>query len=55
MDPEEALKQLRDIVARRGGDDAHGTLDEVCELFDGLDQWLSHGGYLPSPWASNHD
>lgn len=51
MDPEAALNELRAIVHRRlmqvpeEGDD-----DRAAELFDGLDQWLTKGGFLPQDW-----
>jgi hypothetical protein len=65
MDPNEALKRLREIMPRlQAWAEAeewsiapsdltqHDTdLAEVVETFEGLDQWLSKGGFLPADWA----
>jgi len=53
MDPNAALRELRDIMAlikshRRMTSE---QLDHMAELFDGLDEWLSRGGFFPTPWA----
>lgn len=62
MDPDKALKQLRKKVERfqqieEGGLPAaeeHGGLttlgSEIAQIFDGLDGWLSEGGFLPRDW-----
>ena len=52
MDPEETLAELRRIAA---------TYDEpsiedrdayrMAELFRGMDEWLSKGGFLPRAWG----
>lgn len=26
--------------------------NELVDLFDGLDQWMARGGFLPSDWAA---
>lgn len=56
MDPNEALRRLRLLVARMGNavdkgrevspDDAWAAM----ETFYGLDRWLSSGGFLPEDW-----
>lgn len=51
MDPNEALKQIRAIVAQ----DNDAEMDEdafyrLKILFEGLDHWVSHGGFLPVDW-----
>lgn len=62
MDPDEALAQLRLIVGRLHNfleaEDVtefniEPDLDALLLHFGGLDEWLSNGGYLPSPWHAN--
>jgi hypothetical protein len=43
MDPNEALKRLRKYASDTGG--------EFGETFEGLDRWLSNGGFLPIDWT----
>jgi hypothetical protein len=57
MDPDEALSQLRKLVAVTidgGTPDGKPTpreaMEEFAELFSGLDNWMSTGGFLPKPW-----
>ena len=55
MDPDTALENLR--AARDRFDEADDVSDrwggayEVVEQFDGLDDWLSKGGFPPAEWA----
>jgi hypothetical protein len=58
MDPNEALSQLRllvTIVNDPHSPDGRPTPGEVAremaEIFDGLDEWLSKGGFLPKSWS----
>lgn len=56
MDPNEALKQLRELL----GDgttfiDVHPEelsdhLGMACEYFQALDEWIQKGGFLPREW-----
>ena len=46
MDPDEALRKIRELI--NDGDSAD---IELVHLFDGLDQWLSKGGFLPKDWS----
>lgn len=55
MDPNAALDAIRKIIYAHqlgnGGEDL--TPDEVSRLYDlveGLDQWMSKGGFLPTAW-----
>lgn len=48
MDVEAALVALRHWASRV--DDYDEWHSEAVALFDGLDQHLSHGGYLPADW-----
>jgi hypothetical protein len=51
MDPNKVLQEIRQLVAR--ADEHELTTDEsdyLTELFENLDEWLSHGGFLPNDW-----
>lgn len=52
MDPDAALNAIRQIIAATD----HRTLDDneieaLTNLFFGLDEWLSMGGFLPLDWT----
>lgn len=54
MDPDAALEEVRRIVARA---DAEGTdivedYNRLIDLIDGLDQWISRGGFMPKVWGT---
>lgn len=56
MDPNIALSRLRELLARweEWGTleiDAEAAMDEILDLFYGLDEWLSTGGFRPSDWS----
>lgn len=65
MDPNAALEGIRTVIGRintgpmdpEGMDDGElgeWWLDEalhLAELVEGLDRWLTTGGWLPRPWA----
>jgi hypothetical protein len=44
MDPNEALRQIRELFEE-------GNSDEAGFIFIGLDEWLSSGGFLPDDWS----
>ncbi len=53
MDPNEALKQIRAIVtesARTGDLPDSDQVETLLERVEALDNWLSHGGFLPKAW-----
>ena len=55
MDPDAALEELRDLKTSvlddvNGADNADAR--RLAELIDGLDHWLSTGGFLPGAWAN---
>lgn len=59
MDPEEALKRLREL-SRQTNEALHtGVTDPVHlleaweEQFEALDQWLSNGGFAPQEWKQH--
>ena len=51
MDPNAALDEIRSIVARADGGLGRSDAERLAELVDGLDGWLSRGGFLPADWA----
>lgn len=55
MDPDETLRQLRDLFGEHDKDPTLSELRDAMDLFESLDDWLSRGGFLPSAWemASN--
>lgn len=48
LDPDATLEQLRDAILRN---DDGSYSEQIAELFDALDTWLSSGGFLPAAWA----
>jgi hypothetical protein len=58
MDPDEALKELRKLVAQAdklldSEEDlgpAGELLNDVVMHFSGLDEWIKNGGFLPKAW-----
>lgn len=51
MDVDEALKEIRNLVARnKEGRPAWGDHDRLCELVESVDDWLSNGGFYPIDW-----
>jgi hypothetical protein len=53
MDPNAALSRIRELVeANNRVTDASrlDIADELAELIDGLDNWLSRGGFPPDAW-----
>lgn len=53
MDPNETLTEIRALIARQAtepyGLDCWGT-DRLVDLIDGLDRWITYGGFLPDLW-----
>lgn len=64
MDPEAALKEIREVIADTQGsvfsqcyidgdiEYIRGKCDRLAELVNGLDEWLSDGGFLPEDWRN---
>lgn len=53
MDPNAALKKIRDLVETMDGQPDEmivGMAEELAVLVQGLDEWLSKGGFLPKAW-----
>lgn len=60
MDPDVALEELREMVARcnrgctAGGYGAEPiTLEDFAEKFEALDQWMTSGGFAPRGWRKH--
>lgn len=52
MDPDVTLDELRSLVdGDNSGLPAAQRVEEMCELFTALDDWLSRNGFLPKAWA----
>lgn len=47
MDPDAALQELRLMAS----DPNAFNFEQFVELFEGLDEWMSKGGFLPHDWA----
>lgn len=53
MDPNETLRNIRAIIREELNEtdgDRLASLDDLVQLVDSLDEWLSDGGFLPSDW-----
>lgn len=55
MDVNETLRKLRQLIVDQelADDDSEAASLgwEAAELFRGLDEWLSKGGFLPTDWS----
>lgn len=58
MDPNGALQRIRAIVSDWEDPEGSGLdawdMERALELFSGLDQWLTNGGYLPAEWQGRN-
>ncbi len=52
MDPDECLDRIRQIVNLADDGDISVYIDELVDAFQGLDEWLSMGGFLPNDWKT---
>lgn len=57
MDPNVALEKLRKLCEQDTKDlDEEGLVDLVYEIqdhFNGLDNWIVNGGFLPKNWKKH--
>lgn len=62
MDPNETLRRLRELLSTRQNlddDDQDNDQelirvgDDIAELVEALDTWLTKGGFLPAAWTRN--
>lgn len=58
MDPDETLRRLQDKAEWEIQDSWHVPVserlrnaEEMAELFQALDEWLSKGGFPPTDWS----
>ncbi len=63
MDPNAALERIRELIESltRAADSSEdpgerwfairGELSELVDTWNGLDGWLSKGGFPPRPWS----
>jgi len=55
MDPNETLRDIRELVTAWREADLHSTEREVAEdlvtRVESLDAWLTSGGFMPEGWA----
>lgn len=61
MDPNATLAEIRQLtteIARQVDSgaiiayDEYDALRRLCELMQGLDEWITLGGFLPADWAT---
>lgn len=53
MDPDALLEQMRDAARRTFGMQETSENEDLATLVNGfvaLDEWITKGGFLPSPW-----
>lgn len=61
MDPNMALKSIRKLARQIRDDlDVYGhaqphEADRLAHLIESLDEWISHGGFLPLDWIENRE
>lgn len=51
MDPNKTLEEIRSLFeCTDPGESAEEVLSRLQDKFEGLDQWLRRGGFLPAEW-----
>lgn len=53
MDPNKTLETIRKLITKLANEDEVWTVEDTEEfsyLVEGLDEWLSRGGFLPKAW-----
>lgn len=52
MDPNETLDTIRSLMTiyRNDGDWDMSETHMLIEYVENLDEWMSHGGFLPDAW-----
>lgn len=61
MDPDENLKELRELTANFEENDSQETYPSsrdayrIVELIEALDEWIKKGGFLPAEWQAARD
>lgn len=57
MDPDVTLEEMRALVKKVLYDEPEGPYpdtEEMFTLFEGLDGWISKGGFLPTAWQAKN-
>lgn len=52
MDPDETLRQIRELVADQLEQPTYEKGRKLAALVDALDEWIIHGGFLPRDWTA---
>lgn len=56
MDPDECLKEIRELITRLNAaddrDDFEGFAADLAEHVEALDEWIIGGGFLPRAWTN---
>jgi hypothetical protein len=52
VDPDITLQELRLAVSAWETERSLYEANRFCELFSALDEWLIHGGYVPTSWGT---
>ena len=55
MDPNATLKEIREIIKSWTKDESKDIPSRLVDLIDGLDGWISKGGFLPRDWQKPVD
>lgn len=53
MDIDAALACMRELVSETPSPHlygAHAQLEEIAIQWESIDDWLSHGGFMPAAW-----
>lgn len=51
-DPNAALAVIRTLVSGFNERASYEDMDQLVEVVNGLDEWLSKGGFLPTAWGA---
>jgi hypothetical protein len=54
MDPDAALARIRHLADTNNCEDARDCYLDLAELVQGLDEWITKGGFLPKAWQKQN-
>lgn len=54
MDPNEALRMLRQLASTLLDSHDLSVAEDLAEHFQGLDEWIMRGGLLPDAWDDGY-
>jgi hypothetical protein len=52
IDPNIMLNDLRKVIGLAGTKPIDVDIERAAELFNSLDDWVTHGGFLPDAWSA---